>query len=205
MAQRLLGHLAFACLILGVSNAGLADEAKATFAGGCFWCMEPPYDKLDGVKSTISGYSGGELENPSYEQVASGNTDHAEVVQVTYDPEQVDYRKLLSVYWRNIDPVDGGGQFCDRGSQYRPAIFFHSERQKRLAEKTRRQLAESGRFDEPIAVAIEPLEAFYRAEDYHQNYYKKNTMRYNYYRNRCGRDARLEAIWGNAAGGKASS
>jgi peptide-methionine (S)-S-oxide reductase len=205
MTNPIMKQLALVVLALAASGATLADEAKATFAGGCFWCMEPPYDKLDGVKNTLAGYSGGDISEPSYEQVASGRTGHAEVVQVTYDPERIDYRKLLAVYWRNIDPVDGGGQFCDRGSPYRPVIFYHNERQKRLAEQTRRELAESDRLDKPIAVTVEPLEAFYRAEDYHQSYYRKNSMRYNYYRNRCGRDARLEAIWGDQAGGKGTS
>lgn len=202
MTKPIMSRLAVGLLALAAAAPSMADEAKATFAGGCFWCMEPPYDKLDGVKSTISGYSGGDLVDPSYQQVASGRTDHTEVVQVTYDPDTVDYSTLLSIYWRNIDPVDGGGQFCDRGSQYRPAIFFHNERQKRLAEKTKQRLVASKRFEKPIAVTIEPMEGFYAAKDYHQNYYQENSIRYNYYRNRCGRDARLEAIWGDQAGGK---
>jgi len=185
--------------LLGAGPA-MADQAKATFAGGCFWCMEPPYDKLDGVLSTVSGYSGGDTVDPSYEQVSGGGTGHAEVVQVTYNPEQVSYSKLLHVYWRNVDPLDGKGQFCDRGSSYRPVIFYHNKEQQRLAEQSRKRLANSGRFDKPIAVTIEPMEAFYRAEGYHQDYYDKNPIRYKYYRASCGRDSRLEEVWGDAAG-----
>jgi peptide-methionine (S)-S-oxide reductase len=159
--------------------------------------MEPPYDRLDGVQSTTSGFSGGPEVDPSYREVASGQTGHTEVVQVVYDTTKVDYERLLYVYWRNVDPVDGSGQFCDRGSQYRPAIFWHDARQRRLAESTKDDVAD--RFEQPIQVEIEPFEAFYAAEQYHQNYYQKNPDRYSSYRQGCRRDARLEALWGNEA------
>lgn len=175
--------------------AAVADTA--TFAGGCFWCMEPPYDKIDGVAATISGYAGGEVENPTYEQVSSGATGHAEVVQVIYDSTTVDYERLLRVYWHNVDPFDGGGQFCDRGSSYRPVIFAHDAEQRQRAEQSKATVA--ARFDQEIVVPIEPLDAFYAAEDYHQNFYQKNPGRYNSYRDGCGRDARLKEIWGEAA------
>jgi peptide-methionine (S)-S-oxide reductase len=173
--------------------------SRATFAGGCFWCMEPPYDKIDGVVETISGFSGGHVVDPSYQQVVQGGTGHLEVVQVVYDPAKVDYQKLLDIYWPNVDPFDGGGQFCDRGESYRPAIFVHDERQERLAQQSLERV--QARFEQPIEVTIEPFEAFYRAEDYHQNYYQENSIRYKYYRWRCGRDDRLEAVWGDQVGG----
>ena len=179
-----------------VLPASVADTA--TFAGGCFWCMEPPYDKIDGVAATISGFSGGERENPTYRQVAGGMTEHTETVQVIYDSTKVDYERLLRIYWHNVDPFDGTGQFCDRGSQYRPAIFVHDARQRRLAEETKAAVA--ARFDESIAVEIQPLDAFYPAEEYHQNYYQKNPREYRTYRQGCRRDARLQEIWGDAAG-----
>ncbi|RFF31377.1 peptide-methionine (S)-S-oxide reductase [Wenzhouxiangella sediminis] len=172
---------------------------RATFAGGCFWCMEPPYDKVDGVVETISGFSGGHVVDPSYEQVVRGGTGHLEVVQVVYDPGKVGYEKLLDIYWRNVDPFDGGGQFCDRGESYRPAIFVNGEEQGRLARQSLRDV--QARFGQPIEVTIEPFEAFYAAEDYHQDYYDKNPIRYKYYRWRCGRDDRLEEVWGERAGG----
>ncbi|WP_435102593.1 peptide-methionine (S)-S-oxide reductase MsrA [Arhodomonas sp. AD133] len=171
--------------------------AVATFAGGCFWCMEPPYDKIDGVKRTVSGYTGGSVERPTYEAVSASGTGHYEAVRVIYDPGQVDYERLLHIYWRNVDPFDAGGQFCDRGPSYRTAIFTHDERQRRLAEQTRTELAE--RFGKEIATVIEPAERFYPAEDYHQDYYRKNPLRYKFYRFTCGRDDRLEEVWGDAA------
>ncbi|MDZ7792018.1 MAG: peptide-methionine (S)-S-oxide reductase MsrA [Xanthomonadales bacterium] len=187
-------------LTAGPAAAQDADQLeRATFAGGCFWCMEPPYDKIDGVVETISGFSGGHVVDPSYRQVVQGGTGHLEVVQVVYDPDKVDYRRLLEAYWPNVDPFDGGGQFCDRGESYRPAIFVHDERQERLARETL-ETRQAG-FDQPFEVTIEPFEAFYPAEDYHQNYYRKNPVRYKYYRWRCGRDDRLEAVWGEQAGG----
>jgi peptide-methionine (S)-S-oxide reductase len=181
-------------------SPAVADTA--TFAGGCFWCMEPPYDKVDGVASTTSGFAGGEMVDPSYQQVASGATKHTEVVQVVYDSTKVSYERLLRIYWHNVDPFDGTGQFCDRGSQYRPAVFAHNQRQLRLAENSKATVAE--RFDQSIAVEIERLDAFYAAEQYHQNYYQKNPDRYTNYRQGCGRDARLREIWGDAAGSDAS-
>ena len=172
------------------------DTETAVFAGGCFWCMEPPYDKLEGVTDTTSGYAGGELENPSYEQVSSGNTEHLEVVRVRYNPDEVSYEELLEVFWRNVDPLDGGGQFCDRGYQYTTAIFTQSESQREAAEASKQALAESGWFEKPIVTPVRELEAFYPAEDYHQDYYDKNPIRYYFYRKSCGRDSRLEKLWG---------
>jgi peptide-methionine (S)-S-oxide reductase len=169
----------------------------ATFAGGCFWCMEPPFDRLPGVASTISGFAGGTKKNPSYREVAYGRTDHTETVQVVYDSTKVDYERLLYVYWRNVDPLDGSGQFCDRGSQYRPAIFPHTAHQRRLAEETKQEVAQ--RFDQPIQVEIVDYTAFYAAEDYHQNYYQKNPDDYSSYRQGCRRDARLKELWGDEA------
>jgi peptide-methionine (S)-S-oxide reductase len=174
--------------------AAAPQTAKATFAGGCFWCMEPPYDKLDGVLATISGYIGGKTKNPTYEEVSSGRTGHAEAVQVTYDPSKITYSNLLEVFWRNIDPLTANAQFCDHGSQYRSAIFYHDETQKRLAEESKKAL--SRQFREPIVTEIVPASAFYPAEDYHQDYYTKNPLRYKLYRYGCGRDQRLEELWG---------
>jgi peptide-methionine (S)-S-oxide reductase len=170
--------------------------ATATFAGGCFWCMEPPYDEIDGVISTISGYIGGTKKNPTYEQVTTGTTGHAEAVQITYDSSKVTYEKLLDVFWRNIDPLTANAQFCDHGSQYRSAIFYHDETQKRLAEKSKQTVQQ--RFKQPVVTEIVPATQFYAAEDYHQDYYKKNSIRYKIYRYGCGRDQRLEELWGSA-------
>jgi peptide methionine sulfoxide reductase msrA/msrB len=168
---------------------------KATFAGGCFWCMEPPFEKLAGVKEVISGYTGGQKKNPAYEEVSSGSTGHLEAVEVVYDPAVVTYERLLDVFWRNIDPTDPGGQFVDRGSQYRSAIFYHSEQQKRLAEASKQKLAKSGIFAKPIVTEIIPASVFYRAEDYHQDYYKKSSIKYKIYRFNSGRDQFLEKTW----------
>jgi len=173
--------------------------AKATFAGGCFWCMEPPYDKLPGVISTTSGYMGGKTRNPTYEQVSSGSTGHAEVVQVVYDPKKVSYDKLLEVFWRNIDPTQINGQFCDHGSQYRSAIFFLGEEQKRAAEASKAALMKKKPFSGEIVTEITSATEFYPAEDYHQDYYIKNPIRYKFYREGCGRDAQLKQIWGSSA------
>ena len=177
-----------------------ARRAEAIFAGGCFWCMEPPYDEIEGVISTTSGYSGGHKENPTYKEVSAGGTGHTEVVRITYDPDKVGYEELLRVFWRNIDPTDAGGQFCDRGSQYRSAIFVQDETQKRLALESKRALEESDRIGSPIVTEIVDVKPFYPAEDYHQDYYRKNPIRYSFYRRGCGRDARLRAIWGEEAG-----
>jgi peptide-methionine (S)-S-oxide reductase len=173
--------------------------AKATFAGGCFWCMQPPFDKTPGVVSTAAGYTGGTARNPSYEEVSGGGTGHAESVEVTYDPRKVTYETLLDVYWHNVDPFDTTGQFCDHGTQYRTAIFTHDETQRRLAEESKKALEK--RFSRPIATQVVPAAEFWAAEGYHQQYYLKNPLRYKIYRLGCGRDHRLEEIWGKAAGG----
>ena len=173
-------------------------KAIATFAGGCFWCMEPPYDKLDGVISTTSGYMGGKTRNPTYSEVSSGSTGHTEVVQIVYDPAKVSYEKLLDVYWRNVDPTVTDRQFCDIGSQYRTTIFVHSEEQRKAAEKSKADLAKSKPFKDAIVTPIVAAGEFWPAEEYHQDYYTKNPVRYTYYRTGCGRDARLKALWGEA-------
>jgi peptide-methionine (S)-S-oxide reductase len=171
--------------------------AVATFAGGCFWCMEPPYDKLDGVLSTTSGYMGGTVRNPTYGDVSAGTTGHTEVVQVVYDPAKVKYEKLLEVFWRNIDPTVKDRQFCDTGTQYRTTIFVHTEDQKKLAENSKALLQMTKPFKDPIVTPIAAATDFWPAEDYHQDYYIKNPVRYTYYRTGCGRDARLKALWGS--------
>jgi peptide-methionine (S)-S-oxide reductase len=175
-------------------------DAVATFAGGCFWCMEPPYDKLPGVVATISGYTGGAKTNPSYEDVSSGATGHAESVQVVYDPKKVTYEQLLEVFWHNVDPTVKDRQFCDTGSQYRTAIFYHDDAQRRAAEASKAAIEKSKPFKEPIVTQIQMAGTFYPAEDYHQDYYKKNPVRYQIYRSGCGRDARLKQLWGDKAG-----
>lgn len=175
-----------------------ARNAVAIFAGGCFWCMEPPFDKLPGVKSTTSGYIGGRVANPSYEQVSAGGTGHAEAVQVVYDPAKVSYATLLGVFWRNIDPVAVDRQFCDAGDQYRSAIFTVGAGQQRQAEASKRALQASKRFAAPIATQVVAATTFYPAENYHQDYYRKNPVRYKFYRASCGRDKRLEQLWGVA-------
>ena len=171
-----------------------ANVGVALFAGGCFWCMEKPFDQMEGVLSTTSGYAGGTLENPSYEQVSAGGTGHIEVVEVRYDPAKVSYAQLLNTYWRNVDPLAVNRQFCDAGPQYRSAIFALDEDQRALAEASRAEL--SKRFGREVATEVLPAARFWPAEDYHQDYYLKNPIRYSYYRSRCGRDARLEALWG---------
>jgi len=189
-------------LMLGVALAATAAEpvakaqvtATAVFAGGCFWCMEPPYDKLPGVVATTSGYAGGQKMNPTYEQVSAGDTGHVEAMQVTYDPKLVSYEKLLEVFWRNVDPLDKGGQFCDRGSTYTTAIFYANEEQKKLAEQSKAAIEK--KLGKAIVTAIRPAATFYAAEDYHRDYYQKNPLRYKYYRYSCGRDQRLEELWG---------
>ena len=170
----------------------------ATFAGGCFWCMEGPFDVLDGVVSTTSGYTGGAVPDPDYEQVSAGGTGHAESVQVTYDPQRVSYEKLLDVFWHNIDPTVINQQFCDHGSQYRTAIFYHNDVQKQAAEASVTALAQNKPFTAPIKTELNKAATFYPAEDYHQDYYKKNPVRYKFYRYNCGRDQRLTELWGGA-------
>ena len=172
------------------------DTAVATLAGGCFWCMEPPFDKLEGVISTTSGYTGGHTKNPSYKQTSSGKTGHTEAIQIVYDPMKVSYEKLLDVFWHNIDPTTADQQFCDRGSQYRSEIFYHNEEQKHQAEASKAKLNKSKPFKAPIVTQVTQASTFYAAEDYHQDYYKKNPIRYRYYRYGCGRDKRLKQLWG---------
>lgn len=173
---------------------------KATFAGGCFWCMEHPFDEIPGVVSVTSGYTGGRKKNPTYEEVSAGGTGHAESVQVIYDPARVSYEKLLNVFWHNIDPTAKDRQFCDSGHQYRSAIFYHNEEQHHLALQSKALLEKNRTFKEPIITEIVQATEFYSAEDYHQHYYKKNPIRYKFYRTRCGRDKRLKELWGNGAG-----
>jgi methionine-S-sulfoxide reductase len=183
----------------GASTKGNASEngyEQATFAGGCFWCMEKPFDKIDGVISTTPGYTGGTERNPTYEQVSTGKTGHLEAIEVIYDPAKVSYIQLLDVFWKNIDPTQNNGQFVDIGSQYRTAIFYHNEEQRRLALESRNHLQESRKFAKPIATEIRPATEFYKAEDYHQDYYVKNPIRYKYYRWGSGRDQFLEETWG---------
>jgi peptide-methionine (S)-S-oxide reductase len=172
--------------------------AKATFAGGCFWCMEGPFDELEGVLSTTSGYTGGTRANPTYAEVSGGGTGHVEAVEVLYDPTKVSYDRLLQVFWQNVDPLDDRGQFCDKGSQYRAKIFVHNEAQTSLAEASKQALSATPKFQNaPIVTAIEPAQTFYPAEDYHQDYYLKHPLRYKYYRTACGRDRRLAEVWGS--------
>lgn len=172
------------------------NDDVATFAGGCFWCVQHDFDDVDGVVSTTAGYTGGHVANPTYEQVSAGKTGHVESVQVVYDPSKISYEQLLDVYWHNIDPTRDDGQFCDNGNQYRPVIFYHNAKQKQLAEKYKQRLIAENKI-RPIKVEILPAQTFYPAEEYHQEYYKKNPIRYKYYRYNCGRDARLKQIWGS--------
>jgi peptide-methionine (S)-S-oxide reductase len=173
-----------------------SQNARATFAGGCFWCMEEVYENVDGVISVISGYTGGQLANPTYEQVSAGGTGHVESVEVVYDPDKVTYQHLLKVFWRNIDPTTPNAQFCDHGSQYRSAIFYHDETQKRLIDESKQAVESSKSFPQPIVTEILPTSIFYPAEDYHQDFYKKNPVRYKFYKWNCGRSQRLEQLWG---------
>jgi peptide-methionine (S)-S-oxide reductase len=190
--------VALAVLTVGVASA--ANQEKAIFAGGCFWCMEAPFDKLPGVVSVTPGYTGGSKKNPTYKEVSAGGTGHAEVVQVVYDPSKISYRALLDVFWRNIDPTVSDRQFCDVGHQYRAAIFYSGEEQRRSALQSKSALEKNKPFREPVVTEIVPASEFYPAEEYHQHYYKKNPLRYNYYRNACGRDKRLKELWGGGSG-----
>jgi len=202
---RRFSHWGLLLLVL-VCSSSLAETAAdtsttptyatATFAGGCFWCMEPPFDKLDGVISTTSGYTGGSKPNPTYKEVSRGGTGHAEAVQIVYDPQRISYAELLDVYWHNIDPTSAGGQFCDWGDQYRSEIFYHTPEQQRLAEQSKAALEELKPFKQPVVTAISQAGKFYPAEAYHQDYYLKNPLRYKFYRYGCGRDKRLEELWG---------
>lgn len=185
------------CLLLLAGGQALATEATAYFAGGCFWCTESDFEKLDGVSEVISGYANGHVKNPSYGQVSSGDTGAAEAVKVIYDPEVVSYRNLLTWFWRHVDPTDADGQFIDRGDQYRSEIFYQTDEQKKLAEASRADIEKNGPFKKPIVTKIVPLEHFYPAEDYHQDYYKKNPLRYKFYRFNSGRDQFLEKHWKN--------
>jgi peptide-methionine (S)-S-oxide reductase len=188
-------------LLPQAAHAGApAGSETATFAGGCFWCMVPPYENLPGVLSVTAGYTGGHVTNPSYEDVSTGQTGHAESVQVVYNPALVSYAKLLDVYWHNIDPTAPERQFCDSGNQYRTAIFYHGEEQKKLAIASRDALAASGVLKAPIVTEIVAASAFYPAEDYHQDYFRKNEIRYQIYRHGCGRDQRLKELYGDKAG-----
>ena len=177
--------------------AGNGIPSKAYFAGGCFWCMEEAFEKVEGVLSATSGYMGGTVVNPSYEAVSAGRTGHAESVEVVYDPAKVSYQRLLDAFWHNVDPVTPNAQFCDHGSQYRSAIFFQTEEEKRASDASKQAIEQSKRFNEPIVTQIVMASQFYPAEEYHQDYYKKNPVRYKFYKYNCGRAQRLEALWGN--------
>ncbi len=191
----LLGTLLLLLLTTAQTSAGAMPRLeKATFAGGCFWCMTPPFEKLNGVNEVLSGYTGGSGPNPTYEDYAAKG--HIEAVQITYDPSRISYPELLDVFWRQIDPTDPGGQFCDRGPQYRSAIFYENAEQKRLAEKSKEALEKSGRYQKPIVTELIKASLFYKAEEYHQDYHKKNPIRYKFYRSSCGRDKYLEKVWG---------
>ena len=191
--------LLFGIFVFQSSNAADGGNlAKATFAGGCFWCMEPPFDKLPGVVSTTSGYTGGKKVNPTYSEVSDGETGHAEAVQIVYDPAKVTYEQLLNVFWHNVDPTVMNQQFCDHGSQYRTGIFVHDDAQKKQAEASRAALMKSKPFKAEIVTEITAASTFYPAEDYHQDYYLKNPVKYKFYRFNCGRDARLKELWGEA-------
>jgi len=201
----ILRALSFSLLLvvsgMVISSTGRAAELeKATFAGGCFWCMVPPFEALIGVVSVTSGYTGGHKKDPTYEEVSSGTTGHAESVQIVYDPSKISYSKLLDVFWHNIDPTVKDGQFCDVGEQYRTAIFYHNEEQKKLAEDSKKAIEQSKVLPGPIYTQIVPASVFYKAEEYHQDYYRKNPVRYKFYRWNCGRDQRLKEIWGSEAG-----
>jgi len=187
------------------NNDPSAHRDVATFAGGCFWCTESDFEKIEGVTGVISGYSGGPEKNPSYKDVSAGKTAHLEVIQVHYDPERVTYSELLDFFWKHINPTDPGGQFVDRGPQYRSAVFYHTEEQKQLAENSKKALADSGRFDKPIVTEILPFVAFYEAEEYHQDYYRKSPLHYKRYRNGSGRDQFIEKTWKQTVKEKASS
>ena len=195
MLRLLVSLLLGLAAVTGVFAQTPPPTAVATFAGGCFWCVESDFDKVEGVMSTTSGYTGGTLANPTYQDVGHGGTGHAEAVEIVYDPAKVSYEKLLDVFWHNHDPLAKNRQFCDRGDQYRPAIFYHNDEQRRLAEATKAKHQQ--RFKQPIQTEIVAAGRFYKAEEYHQDYYLKNPVRYKFYRFNCGRDARLEELWGS--------
>ena len=184
-----------ALLATEANSFSMEKIEKATFAGGCFWCMEHPFEKLHGVVQVVSGYTGGHKKNPTYKEVSAGGTDHLEVVQITFKPDKITYSQLLDVFWKQVDPTDPGGQFVDRGSQYLTAIYYHNDGQKKLAQASKKALGASGRYERPIVTEILKASTFYSAEEYHQDYYKKNPLRYNYYRYRSGRNNFLKKIW----------
>ncbi len=186
-----------ALLLIYADSGAQSKLEKATFAGGCFWCMEHPFEKLEGISDVVSGYTGGPEDNPTYAEVSAGETGHVEAVQITFDSSKTTYSKLLAVFWKQIDPTDTGGQFVDRGSQYKTAIFYHNEDQKTLAKKSKMELDKSGRYKKPVVTEIISASEFYNAEDYHQDYYKRNPIRYKYYRHGSGRDKYLKKTWGD--------
>jgi peptide-methionine (S)-S-oxide reductase len=201
MKTFVFGLLALPLTVIAAGTVAVAGSLeKATFAGGCFWCMEHPFDALPGVFSVTAGYTGGQKKNPTYVEVSAGGTGHAEAVQIVFDPSKTNYGKLLDVYWRNIDPTTKDRQFCDVGTQYRAAIFYHTEEQRMAALQSKAALEKAKPFKEPVVTGIVPAGEFYPAEEYHQHYYKKNPIRYRYYRTGCGRDRRLKDLWGSAAG-----
>jgi peptide-methionine (S)-S-oxide reductase len=202
--QAALSVLTAAVLLIGALNlqstsraAADATLGKAYFSGGCFWCMEEAFEKVEGVLSATSGYMGGTVANPSYEEVSAGRTGHAESVEVIYDPAKVSYQKLLNAFWHNVDPITPNAQFCDHGSQYRSAIFFQTDEEKRLSDTSKQTIEQARRFKEPIVTQIVMASQFYPAEEYHQDFYKKNPVRYKFYKYNCGRAQRLEVLWGN--------
>lgn len=198
----------FAMSIMSAGGARAADSAPAgagletaTFAGGCFWCMQPAFDKVPGVVKTVVGYTGGDKAHPTYEEVSAGTTGHAESIEITFDPKKVSYQHLLDIFWHNVDPTTADREFCDVGNQYRSEIFYHDAEQERLAKDSMAEIEKTKTFKDPIVTRIVPATTFWPAEDYHQDYYLKNPVRYNFYRYNCGRDARLRALWGAASGG----
>ncbi|TNE39641.1 MAG: peptide-methionine (S)-S-oxide reductase [Alphaproteobacteria bacterium] len=187
-------------LASGAASAPAAEKTEtAIFAGGCFWCAESDFDKVPGVKETVSGYTGGHVDNPDYEIVSAGGSGHYESVKITFDPAIASYAELIDIFWHSVDPIDAGGQFCDRGDSYRTAIFTMNDEQQKIAEGAKAALDKSGMLPKPVATKIIPATAFYPAEDYHQNYYQKNPVRYKFYRFSCGRDRRVEELWGKDA------
>lgn len=207
MFEKIIVFLLFLFVIILVQPNGLESKnklEKATFAGGCFWCIESAFEALDGVTEVVSGYTGGNKKNPTYDEVSLGNIGHVEAIQITFDPAKISYSELLDIFWKQINPTDSGGQFADRGPQYRTAIFYHSEEQKAVAEKSRDQLAKSGVYKDPIVTEIKKAEPFYNAEEYHQDYSKKNPYRYQFYKQSSGREDYLIKMWGENTGKKAA-